>query len=361
MATIEFGINDSIGWSIIASGQEFAGIYQQKVRRAQLAEQLGFRYCFITEHQNNDDGAHTSPAVYLSALAQCTSTLRLGIMVFPLPFHNPIRLAQDAAMVDQVSRGRVEFGAGAGVLEHEFLRWDLPFAERREMAYEALEIIEKAWVEEIVTYDGKYWRFDEALPWPKPYQKPHPPIWYGTSSPTSFEFAARHNYNVSQFGIPDPWAAEMINDWRRMWKGFGHDGPMPRSFLTATVYVADTDEQAREEAERNIVLSFQQGQKDQAGTRIGRTKMGWKGPADTETNRQREEVWEGMATSLDYWLDNGLAHVGSPKTVARRLEKQHQLLGFNLFCGHFQFGNLPRELVEKSMRLFGEQVMPALS
>ena len=97
-------------------------------------------------------------------------------MVFPLPFHNPLRLAQDNAMVDQLSRGRVEFGVGTGPREHEFTRWNLPFSERRAMAIEALEIIEKAWTEESVTYEGKYWQFDEAIPLPRPYQKPHPPI-----------------------------------------------------------------------------------------------------------------------------------------------------------------------------------------
>src|SRR5919205_65409 len=96
--------------------------------------------------------------------------LRFGPMVYQLPMHHPIRLAQDAATVDHLSHGRLEFGAGYGIHAHEFMRWELPFAERRQMGEELMEIVLKAWTDEEVTYHGKYWSFDEALPKPKPYQ-----------------------------------------------------------------------------------------------------------------------------------------------------------------------------------------------
>ena len=361
MGQPEFGIIEEFGSGFVNTAPEFADIYQQQIREVQLAEQLGYRYYFTIEHQGNDEGMCTSPIVYLSALAQHTSTLRLGTMISQLPFHNPIRLAQDAAMLDQVSRGRLEFGVGHGVLEHEFLRWKLPFGERREMGAEALEIVEKAWTQEIVTYHGKYWDFDEALPWPKPYQKPHPPIWFGTNSPTTFEFAARHNYNVSLWGNVDEVAAEKIRDWRRVWKEFGHKGPIPRIFFTRTVYVAETDEQAREEAAPHIANSYQQGQAVQGGTRVERTRIGFRGPPDTEAHREVERTLEGMASGMDFAIDHGLAHVGSPETVIRRLEEQHQLIGFNVFSAYFRFGNLSNELVERSIRLFGEKVIPSFS
>ena len=85
-------------------------------------------------------------------------------MIYQLPFHHPIRLAQDLATLDQLSHGRLEFGTGTGVIAHEFLRWNLSFEERHEMSAEALEIIVQAWTQDTVTYQGKYWQFDEALP-----------------------------------------------------------------------------------------------------------------------------------------------------------------------------------------------------
>ena len=361
MAKIEFGITESFGSHIIASAPEFADIYQEQVDEVQLAERLGFCHYFTVEHQGNDEGMCTSPTVFLSALAQHTSKIRIGAMIFQLPFHNPIRLAQDVAMLDQVSRGRMDFGVGHGVLEHEFLRWNLPFGERRDMGYEALEIIERAWTEEIVSYEGKYWKFDEALPWPKPYQKPHPPIWFGTVSPASFEFAAKRNYNISLWGDSDVMAAEKVMDWRRLLKELGNPSPKPRICLTRTIYVAETDEQAWEEAAPRIAGTYQQGQKKEGGARVERTKIGFKGNPGTGAYAAQNRVFEGMATGINFWFDNGLAHVGSPETVIRRLEEQHRLIGFNIFSGNFRFSDLPNELVEKSIRLFGEKVIPAFS
>jgi alkanesulfonate monooxygenase SsuD/methylene tetrahydromethanopterin reductase-like flavin-dependent oxidoreductase (luciferase family) len=120
-------------------------------------------------------GQITAPSVYLCAVARHTSRIRIGAMIYQLPFHNPVRLAQETAMLDHLSHGSLGFGAGLGILEHEFMRWGIPYDRRREISTEALEIILKAWTEESVIYTGKYWQFDEALPGPKSYQSPIPP------------------------------------------------------------------------------------------------------------------------------------------------------------------------------------------
>ncbi|MBI3326648.1 MAG: LLM class flavin-dependent oxidoreductase, partial [Nitrospinae bacterium] len=172
MSTIAFGVWDAFGAYEVARSPVYADIYAQHIREVQLAEALGYRYYFIIEHQNSLVGQITAPSVYLCAVARHTSRIRFGAMIYQLPFHNPVRLAQETAMLDHLSHGRFEFGAGLGTLEHEFVRWLIPYDERREMSTEALEIILQAWTEESVTYEGKYWQFDEALPVPKPYQKP---------------------------------------------------------------------------------------------------------------------------------------------------------------------------------------------
>ena len=277
-------------------------------------------------------------------------------MIFQLPFYNPMRLAQDTAMVDQLSRGRLEFGAGLGVREHEFLRWNLPYSERRAMGVEALEIIKKAWTEESVTYEGKYWQFDEALPLPRPYQKPHPPIWFGGNSPASLEYTAIHNYNVGVGLEPDPIAADRLALWRRLRKDAGHKGPMPHSVQFGQMYVAETDEQAREEAALYLVQAYDWGE-----DRIGRTQLGTRRGDDSSDRLRAAQMFKDMTTGVDYWLDTGLAHVGSPETVIRRLEKQQQLLGYDTYMGRFRWGPMPSKLVEKSIKLFGEKVIPAFA
>ena len=174
MGKLKFGIMDHFSWSMATSATDVATAYSDLMRGAQESEQMGYDFYFTTEHQGQDDAMFNSPDSWLSAVAQATSSIGIGTLIYQLPFHNPLRLAQNAALMDQISRGRVEFGVGTGVNVHEFMRWNIPFEERRAMADEAMEIIKKAWTQECFTHQGKYWQFEEALPWPQPYQKPHP-------------------------------------------------------------------------------------------------------------------------------------------------------------------------------------------
>ena len=237
-------------------------------------------------------------------------------MIYQLPLNNPMRLAEEAAMLDHLSRGRFDFGAGLGTHEHEFMRWNTPFEERREMGNESLEIILKAWTEDTVTYAGKYWQLDEALPFPKPYQTPHPPVWYAAHSTTSLEYAARQNFHVSQNLDVDEVIAEKFDLYRKVWKQCGHDGPMPQTFLMRPVHVAETDEKARAEAEPRILEA------DSLGSRgIAQTRIGFRGNTDTATRSDLARGSSEQRNSYDWRIENGLAIVGSPETVRRKLEK----------------------------------------
>jgi alkanesulfonate monooxygenase SsuD/methylene tetrahydromethanopterin reductase-like flavin-dependent oxidoreductase (luciferase family) len=356
VAKLEFAIWDGFGAHEMATSPVAADVYEKHIREAQLAEQLGYQSYYVIEHQNSHVGQITAPSVYLCAVAQHTSRLRIGAMIYQLPFYNPMRLAEEAAMLDHLSRGRLEFGTGIGVAEHEFMRWNLPFYERREMSKEALEIIVKAWTGESVTYEGKYWQFDEALPVPKPYQQPHPPIWVGAHSPASFEYAAQHNYHVSQNLDVDDVVAQKFELWRQLWRQYNHPGPMPRTFLMRAVHVADTDEIARAEAEQPLLMSRKLGREG-----ITRTRIGFKGNEDNPTTRELNRVFQGMSTSYDFWIDNGLALVGSPETVIRKLKEQHQRIGYDIFCANHRFGPMPQEQSLKSLDLFGKEVMPAFT
>ena len=359
MGQMQFGVFEEGRWNFFES-IEPADAYEQTIREVQLEERLGFDYHFVIEHQSHSGGQWTSPAVYLATLARHTSTIRIGGMIFLVPFYNPMRLAQDVATADQLSRGRLEFGAGAGVGEMEFTRWKLPFHERRAMVEEALEIIEKAWTEESVTYEGKYWQFDEVLPLPKPYQKPHPPIWFAGLSPASLEYAAAHNYNLGQLLMPAPDIAERVKLWRRLLKDAGHKSPMPQVFLTRAVYIAENDEQAREEIAPYIVQAYTYGDDRIRQTRIGQRDYVLGATSDTSPQRlASRDMFVGMASGIDFWLEHGLAYVGSPQTVIDCLEKERSLINFDLFGGRFRFGDMPHEMVERSMKLFGEKVIPA--
>jgi alkanesulfonate monooxygenase SsuD/methylene tetrahydromethanopterin reductase-like flavin-dependent oxidoreductase (luciferase family) len=362
MGKLEFGIFDSFGPFEMKEFPSVAEVYEVHLCEAREAEQLGYRYYFFIEHQNSPVCYVTAPTVYLTALASRTSTLRFGLMIYQLPFHHPIRLAQDLATLDQLSRGRLEFGTGTGVLAHEFMRWNLPFDQRHEMSVEALEIIVKAWTAETVTYQGKYWQFDEALPNPKPYQEPHPPIWVAAHSAGSFEYAAAHNYHIAQNIDVDTVVAEKFEYYRRLWHQHKHAGPMPRAFLTRHVHVAETDAQARAEAEPNLVMGYIQG-----GELIAKTRLGFGPPgleaAERSTPERQElrRVFQECGKSYDFWIDNGLALVGSPDTVIRKLEQQRQLTGYDVFAARHRIGHLEPALAHKSLQLFAKYVMPAFT
>ena len=356
MGKLEFAIWDGFGMHEMSGSSKAADIYDQHLYEAQLAEELGYHSYYIIEHQNSHVGQITAPSVYLCAVAQRTSKLRIGVMIYQLPFYNPIRLAEEAAMLDHLSHGRLEFGTGIGVAEHEFIRWNLPFSERQKMSSEALEIIVKAWTQDEVTYNGQYWQYDEALPVPKPYQKPHPPIWVGAHSPASLEYAAKNNYNVSQNIDVDSVIAEKFDYFRKVWRECGHTGPMPRTFLMRAVHVAETDEIAREEAEQPLLTSRDLGREG-----IAKTRIGFKGNSATPTNQELGRVFQGMSSSYDFWIDNGLALVGSPDTVIRKLKEQSELCGYDIFCANHRFGTIPQEQSLKSLKLFAKEVMPAFA
>jgi alkanesulfonate monooxygenase SsuD/methylene tetrahydromethanopterin reductase-like flavin-dependent oxidoreductase (luciferase family) len=356
MGKLEFGLWDSFGAHEMARSAVAADIYEQHIREVQLAEALGYQSYFIIEHQNSHVGQITAPSVYLCAVARHTSRIRIGTMIYQLPLHNPVRLAEEAAMLDHLSHGRLEFGAGLGTHEHEFMRWKTPFLERREMGNEAMEIILKAWTEDSVTYEGKYWRFDEALPVPKPYQKPHPPVWYASHSETSLEYAAKNNFHVSQNLDVDEVIAEKFDLYRQLWRQCAHPGPMPRTFLMRAVHVAETDEIARAEAEPALLGA------DRLGSRgIAQTRIGFRGNPDTVTRSARARGTPEQRASYDWWIANGLALVGSPETVRKKLEEHQRLLGYDVFCANHRFGTLPVESVSKSLKLFGEEVIPAFA
>ena len=120
MAKFEIGYYDILDEVQMSEFPIAADVYDAHIRIAQEAEQAGYKYYFSIEHQTSSVSYLSSPSVYLTALARATSSLRFGVMIYQLPFHHPIRLAEDVAMLDHLSRGRIEFGAGNGVTPHEF-------------------------------------------------------------------------------------------------------------------------------------------------------------------------------------------------------------------------------------------------
>jgi len=359
---LDFALWDVVAGDIREPGAA-ADVFDEHIRLAQRIEELGWHSYFVIEHQSNPGWLTTAPSVYLTAVARATTRLRIGAMMWQLPFYNPLRLAQEVATLDQLSRGRVEFGTGIGVHEHEFLRWGIDYYQRAAISEEVLQIVKLAWTQDEVTYDGQYFHFDEALPEPKPYQQPHPPIWAAVHSDAAVRFAARNNYNVSQNLDTDDVVARKFDLYRKVWRECGHPGPLPRVFLQRSVFVAESDEKAHAEARKYLGAG--------GGGRVGRgpiaeTRVGWgshprgmgrdsERPDDAVRGRTMEEAGQ----SYEFNIENGLAIVGSPDTVIAKLEAGRKHIGYDVFCTSFGLGRMPKQLVRRSLELFGKEVIPA--
>jgi alkanesulfonate monooxygenase SsuD/methylene tetrahydromethanopterin reductase-like flavin-dependent oxidoreductase (luciferase family) len=358
MTNLDFAFWDAV--SFADTGRNPAEVFEQHIALAQEIEALGWHSYFVIEHQNTPTGI-SAPSVYLTAVARATSTLRVGAMMWQLPFYNPLRLAQEVATLDHLSQGRVEFGAGFGVHEHEFVRWNVDYYQRAAMGKEVLDIIKVAWTQDDVTYKGDFFQFDEALPQPRPYQQPHPPIWLAVHSDPTIEYAARNNHHVAQNLDTDEVIARKFELYRKVWRACGHAQPMPRVFLQRSVHVAETDAKAHHEARQYLGTRPAVRSGSIAETRIGwgSNPRGMGRDSDLPSNKDRGVTIARAAESYEFNIDNGLALVGSPATVIRQLQAGQQRIGYDVFCTNHQIGGMPPRLVENSIRLFGEEVIPA--
>jgi alkanesulfonate monooxygenase SsuD/methylene tetrahydromethanopterin reductase-like flavin-dependent oxidoreductase (luciferase family) len=226
-----------------------------------------------------------------------------------------------------------------------------------------LKIVKMAWTQHEVTYEGKYFKFDEALPEPRPYQQPYPPIWAAMHSDVACEWAARNNLHVAQNLDTDDTVARKFDIYRRVWKECNHPGPMPRVFLQRSIFVAPTDEEAHEEARKYIGTS--------GGGRVGtgpiaETRVGWGSNArgmgtdsDRPDDKARGVTMQQAGTSYEFNIENGLAVVGSPATVIKKLQEGQEKIGYDIFCTSCSIGRMPRNLVDRSIELIGKEVIPA--
>lgn len=351
MPGLQFGIFDTFAPDEIG---QMAVAYDAHIRDAQTAEAIGYDYYFFIEHQNARFPCISSPSVYLASVARATERLRIGAMVYQIPMHHPVRLAQDAAMVDQLSKGRLEFAIGYGTQAHEFDRWKINYRERRAMGLEAMDIVLKAWTSREFTFEGKYWSVDKALPQPHPYQKPYPPVWMGGHSQASFDYAAENDFDVAQNLDVESVIAEKFAYFKRAWREKRHARPAPRTLLVRHVHVAETDEQARAEAESFM----REGLGGQSG--VARA-LALRDEEKTPEMIEIARLYVESAKSYDFWIDEGLAFVGSPSTVVRRIADQQKLAGYDILLAHHQITSMPHDLAAQSMRLFGERVIPAFA
>ena len=178
-------------------GLEDSQGYESFIDYVTEADRLGLKQLFMVEHHFTGQGQVSASMTVLAYLAARTRHIRLGTAVVVLPWHNPVLIAEQAATLDLLSGGRVDFGVGKGYRQAEFAGFCIPIDEATERFDEAMEIIRKAWTTEgRFSHHGKRWRYENIVVEPEPLQRPHPPLWLAAGSPESVRRAAREGYNL---------------------------------------------------------------------------------------------------------------------------------------------------------------------
>ena len=337
-------------------GRAPADVILEEVDQMVLAEELGFDSVWLTEHHYADYGLSSAPSVLLATLAARASRIQLGIAVYVIPFHHPLRIAEETATLDILSGGRLTVGLGRGNRPLEFYGHGVAREESRTRMEEAVDILLQAWTQDKVNFSGQHWTITDVPVYPKPVTRPHPPLAFAVTSPESINWAAKHGFAILSSGLTNPVANSLAQREKYRTALVEHGQPqhviddlLARWVVTKHVYVAPTDAEAAADA-KGPELWYQ-------GSFIRSLRADTIPGLHESVYRESEEMIRRVS-SLDWddLLDNSLL-IGSPETVARKVGEL-QSAGVGEVACWMNFGGIPTAKVRRSMQLFADEVIP---
>lgn len=313
--------------------------FRERLQIAEAFERAEFYSYHFAEHHFTPIGMSPSPSVFAAALAERTTKLRFGPMVYPLPLYHPLRLIQEICMVDHLSEGRFDVGVGRGSSKLEAAYYGQDTSQ--ELYQEALDAILKGLQCDRLTFQGKHFALDDVPMQMHPYQKPYPPLWYGVHSLESTERAAHGGFNMISADSNDDTRA--YHDlYHKLWRRERGAAALPHLGLMRFVVVADSDARAMTIAER----AYQSWH----------ASFHWMSRLHNQVPRLGERARDYRTA-----IEQGKAIAGSPKTVADYLSDQLAFTRANYFVGQFVFGDMTLDETLASVELFRDRVAPALT
>jgi alkanesulfonate monooxygenase SsuD/methylene tetrahydromethanopterin reductase-like flavin-dependent oxidoreductase (luciferase family) len=317
-----------------ALGRSASAFYQELIDQAVVAEQEGYESFWVAEHHFHEYGIVPAPAVLLSAIAQRTSSLRLGTSVVVCPFHDPRSIAEQYALLDVLSDGRFNFGAGSGYLAHEFAGFGVDPSEKRERFDEALDIIRRLWRGEHVTVHRSYNNFDDVAINVQPLQQPQPPTWIAAIRAEVAPFIAARGERI--MGIP--YALERI--------GAVHD--MLEAYHAAFVPSVENEQPA----DATLAWHTYVGESSNSAIAEARSAM------EQYTATRLYATAQGK--TFEELHDNGLLIIGDASYCIERIGELGDA-GMTRMLTLTNFGALPHDRVVGSMKRFAAEVIPAFA
>lgn len=321
-----------------------SGSYHDILGQVRYAEELGFDAVVLGErHFRHGDLLYPSPFSMAAAFAARTARIRIGMAARILSLDHPLHIAEDAATLDVLSGGRLDFGATRASLDEEcHFAFQSPLDESRGRFKEALEVIVKAWTEERFSYEGLYYRIPEVSIYPKPRQRPCPPISLVAVSPETLAFAAEKGYSAIIGAIRSlPELEETSKSYWKIFQEAEHNRASAQLAINRFIYVSETDEKALREIEGSFMDFIKNRAPDLKAALISRYGC--------------EENF-----SFDRFVDD-FCLFGSPETVTLRIKELVEKVDLKYLLCSINFITHEHALCIKSMELFVKEVMPAFT
>ncbi len=335
-------------------------VYRNEIAQLTEAEAQGYDALWLAEHHFSRYGLNAAIHLVAAHLAARTRKIRIGTAVTVLPFMHPLRVAEEIAMLDILSNGRIDWGVGRGYQGHEFAGFGVDISKSHLIFREQLEVIERAFSGERFAHDGEFFRFPELECLPTPVQKPHPPIWIAALSPSTVEWAAQRGYPVltDQFS-PDYRIEENRNLYFESARAAGVDADRFELPTLRQVYVGETMKKAREETASALLWYYR------SLARVG-SPGGPSGPLPENYSFYRIFGEGGLDPDQDRekflaFLFEHCTIIGDEAYCRDKIAELRERIRLNYLIAWQNYGDLPHEASRASQRRFIEKVAPTFA
>ena len=333
-------------------------LYADYIDCMAYAEQCGFDGIGCNEHHFSPYGLMSNPNLIAASLIQKTKRIKIAVLGCLVPLLNPIRVAEEFAMLDVISGGRLIAGFMRGI-PHEYVAYNVPPSESFGRMLEASELIRKAWSQpQPFGWEGKYYQFRAISIWPRPVQQPGPRVLMSGSTPESARFAAQ---NHAKLGIVRLTDLESVRDCIKVYKEAAEEAgwmPEPDDILIGQyTSIAETEAEAKKNLEGGIdyFLNVLNGGIRTAAQLVLQKTRYYTKPTAIERTAQRVAVLKGM--SIEERVDKGLVLCGTPDQVVKQIKNLHRELGMGVINVVMKVGNVPNDAIHRGMTLFKNHVV----
>jgi alkanesulfonate monooxygenase SsuD/methylene tetrahydromethanopterin reductase-like flavin-dependent oxidoreductase (luciferase family) len=340
-----------------------AAEYDSYLDQLTYAEELGFDAIGVNEHHQTAYGLMPAPNLIASALIQRTKKVQIAVLGRALPLvSNPINIAEEFAMLDVLSKGRLIAGFVRGI-GAEYHSTGVNPAFSHERFHEAHDLIVKAWTTPgPFEFEGDHFRLRYVNLWPRPYQKPHPPVWIpsmGSRETVVWASAPERKYPFMVTFSPESAVVRYHNMYREAAQAHGYTASGGQLGWATPIYVAESDQQARDEAKAGIESLFNNFLSMPWEMLL---PPGYTSNTSLKATLKLRPALGGRARqqTIDELIASGTIVVGSPTTVREKIARVREQTGFDILIALLQFGVLPDDLARRNMEMFAGEVMPKL-